>query len=180
MTRGRRTPDDIKAAVVATYIEHGLAETHRRTGHPKATIRMWAAAAGSLQTVRTSEINRRAAEDGASRRRRLIAEADERAITLLTVVRDLALQHTVKLIQEKPDDIRAVVGAWTRATHDIALLQGKATERNEGAVVVEVRHSIDDLIEKARKLQAIDVPSLPRPEPNGHTNGHGPTEGVGE
>ena len=150
MPRGQRTPDDVKAAAVAAYTEHGLAEAARQTGLPRASIRYWANEAGVKIVARTSEVNRLAAYESAARRRRLAADAAERTVTLLTVARDLALQQSIQLVKDGKASVHELVGVWTRATHDLALIEGRATER------VEIDHAqrVADLGDQLRAFLA--------------------------
>ena len=188
MPRGRPIPDDVRAAAVEIVREHGLAEAVRRTGQAKNSLRSWAQKAGIDLTGRTSERNRQAAEASAARRRALVAEAERTSRhNSLTVVRDLALQQTVARIRTESMDDRSLIGAWTRATHDLALLSGQATERLASEPVnvdiqVTVRHELAARLDamsvrmRPEAIEAGPVGAYDESAPggsNGSTNGQG-------
>lgn len=139
MTHARQPIDpDLRAEAVRLVAETGLAEATRRTGLARSSISRWAKAAGVDGVGVSIARNREAVLVAAERRRRVLADHDERAVTLLTAIRDLALQKTVQHIKDGAMDTRSLIGAWTRATHDLQLLTGKETERG-GQVDVNVR-----------------------------------------
>jgi transposase-like protein len=188
MTSARRPVDPaLRDQAVALAAEHGLAEAHRRTGQAKSSILGWARKAGvELSSERSTNRNRQAGLDSAARRRALVAQADEDAAGTLIPVRALALTKTLELLREGPGELRDYVGVWTRATHDLALLSGQATERLASEPVnVEVQVTVrNDLVGRldamARRMspEAIDVAPVAASSESGgpaageSTNGH--------
>lgn len=141
MTSRRPVPPDLRAEAVRLATQVGQGEAARRTGLARPSISRWAKEAGVDTANASMTRNREAVLAAAERRKKLLAEANERAVQLLTVARDAALQKTVEIIQAGGDvTVHELVGVWTRAGHDLALLEGQATERVD--MTVEARAEI--------------------------------------
>jgi len=122
MARKRYTADE-RSAAIALYATDGPTAVQTELGIPKGTVTKWAQAAG-VETV-SSERNAAAVEaariDHAARREALAGK--------LTLVAEQAVDRELQLIAN--GDLRDVVGAGTRAIHDLLLLTGQATARHE-------------------------------------------------
>ncbi len=149
MPRGQPWPDEVRRRVLERLAAgETLGAASRAEGVPKVTAQGWAAAAGVEQPKgKTTE---QTANARAERARRL-EQAQDRGQAGLTVVRELALAATIGKLrglqdaQGRFDDaklaevtMRDLVGAWTRAGHDLALLTGQATANAEVRVVFNV------------------------------------------
>lgn len=133
MARTRYTAEQ-KAEALALYVEHGAAETARRTGLPEGTVKSWANRNGAtnkklLKTVAATEAKRRSAEE----RRAVVMER-------LWEIADRGTEITIDKLDDV--DVRDLVGAWTRAIHDAQLLDGRPTERTEQISTSEVEAEI--------------------------------------
>lgn len=151
----RRYTDEQKAEALALYAEHGAAEAARRTGITGHSIRSWARRKGITSQV--IHANARATRAAVVRRQR---NAEERKVALVAKLGELAelgLDTTLAAIDiAKPGDLdlRAVIGAWTRAIHDLQLLSGGATARTETrdlASAEDVLRLRDELAERRAK-----------------------------
>ena len=116
--------DDERNEALRLYAEEGLAAAVKATGIPKGTIGGWASERG----IRTFGSERTAAATAAH-----LASVEERKAALaekLLEVAELGVQVEVRLLQGEAS-LRDVVGARTRAIHDLQLLTGAATGRTE-------------------------------------------------
>lgn len=141
MARARRSyTADEKAAALALYAEQGPTVVQDTLGIPKATVTAWAKAAGigTVRNERTAAAVEAVEVDAAARRAGLVGK--------LLRLADAALD--VELAKLASSDLRDVVGARTRAIHDLQLLSGEATGRTEHT---ERGASIDD---EVRRLAA--------------------------
>lgn len=169
VTDPRRHSEDTKAAAVALYAEHGLAEAARRTRLAKPTISRWAKAAG-VTAPSITERNRAKTEaamvEAAAARRTRRADAREKLTDMQAHIALLAGQLTIDMLDAAVKVSAAakvspngmvdatllarlnavmsglrlpdVIGAGTRAIHDLNLLDGEATERPDAAGMVVV------------------------------------------
>lgn len=121
-----------RAAALDAYREHGLSAASSMTGVPKPTLHRWATAEGidtDAVTERSTERNRAAAQVAASRRAYVAEEFRTEMVAQLAALAREAVAHERALLASS--DLRAVVGARTRAIHDLQLLTGAATGRTE-------------------------------------------------
>jgi transposase-like protein len=174
MPRGQPTPDDIRQEAIQICVQHGLNEAARRTGLPRSSIRLWTTQAGHDLSGLATERTRAALEAARETRKTKLAEAEDRAITLLTIVRDIALQQTIDRIRTGQMDPHSLIGAWRSATHDLNLLTGQATERAEQTAInidvqITARTQLIEQLDAMARRMTIDLP--PAPTSNGHTNG---------
>lgn len=119
--------DEEKQRALAIYETEGLAEASKRTGVPKATLSDWAQANG----LRTFGAERTAAATAVRK-----ASIDERRAALaekLLEVAELGLDLEMEILADGKAPLRDVVGARTRAIHDLQLLSGGSTSRHEHA-----------------------------------------------
>lgn len=103
-----------------------LASVHHDTGIPRQTLSRWASDAG-VDLGHTAEKTRAAAEA------RLAKGADRRAelADALLAVAEAALPVEVDRILDGTASLHEIVGARTRAIHDMQLITGAATGRTE-------------------------------------------------
>lgn len=128
MGRTRYTPQQ-KADALDLYAAHGPAEAERRTGIPKGTIASWASRAG-LATV-AADVTRAATEVSAARRHYVAEEFRTQMIETLADIATKAAAKELAILANEHPSLDKVVGARTRAIHDLQLLTGAATGRTE-------------------------------------------------
>lgn len=129
-----RYTDAERTDAVATYVEHGLAEAHRRTGIPKPTLKEWATKAG----IEPSDIASRSAEKtrAATEAHRLaMAEARTRAQA------EFARSAVHAAIQvrscEKGNDAQGWATASAICLDKLRLELGEVTDRTERVAAPE-------------------------------------------
>lgn len=123
-----------RAHALDTYQEHGLSAASAMTGVPKPTLHRWATQAGidtDANTKRSTERNRAAAQVAASQRQYVAEEFRTQMVAQLAEVARRATAKELALIARGDVTLRDVVGARTRAIHDLQLLSGAATGRTE-------------------------------------------------
>lgn len=133
MTRRPHT-DAERAEALAVYAEVGLAEAHRSTGIPKPTLHRWAVAAGldtSEVVERSVERNRVAAQASAAARTYEAEAFRTEMVTQLAEVARKAVAKELEVLAQESPSLDKIVGARTRAIHDLQLLTGAATGRTE-------------------------------------------------
>lgn len=108
-----------RSEAVELYTEVGPSEVERRLGIPKATVRYWAKAEGCTFNPERTEAATAAsvAIRKSALAERLLAEAEQ------------AVEIELGMLESAP--LRDLVGARTRAIHDLQLLSGEATQRVE-------------------------------------------------
>lgn len=119
-------PDEVWERALFLYETEGLAEAHRDTGISKSRISTRAKAAGL--SCGSADATPKAALQA------FLKTVDDRQVALLSKlfqVADMATECEIEILQMREADLRSVVGARTRAIHDIQLLLGRATERAE-------------------------------------------------
>lgn len=164
-TGAPRHPPEVRARALEVYERDGLATAHRETGVPKPTIARWAregevthdAGAALAQTKAATETSlaRRAAHMAAVREQLVSAQATIALTASALEVDVLALQRDA-VKEARASEVGAVsaatlnrlqvlnagprlseiVGAKTRAIHDLLLLEGQATEHTASRVAV--------------------------------------------
>lgn len=138
--RTRYTPAQRQAAL-DLYLEHGAAVAGEKTGIKPETIRAWASKNG-LGAFR-SEKTRAAVEA----KKLSYEEYRAEMLGLLEQVATTGARKALEMVRDGDGKLSEVVGAFTRAIHDIALLEGRATERTEqvGTVDAEIQRLLDQL-----------------------------------
>lgn len=109
----------------------GLAAAHKATGVPKGTIRVWAHKAGVNTTeasARATAKTQAATDATAARTRRILEDAKATMVLDLSALAVTALARSRDLVNHPDTTLRDVVGAFTRAIHDLQLLTGGATD----------------------------------------------------
>lgn len=152
MARPRKWTADQRAQALDVLESEGLAAAHQATGVPKPTILRWEAeagpvrrthpdqpipAAGELVDVPARSGTKETEAATAERRRKLDAARENRAI-LLSAAASKALTRTLERLDDPDVALRDLVGVWTRAEHDLALITGHATEHAEIVVTFNV------------------------------------------
>lgn len=148
MARTRYT-DATKARAVQLFRDHGAAEAARRlhadgtTVNP-GTIRAWASRTG-VATARREELEAHVATAS------LTAEARKANLAqqMLTIA-EAAAAKELELLDTA--DLRSVVGARTRAIHDLQLLTGAATSRTETTAPDQLHSKIDELAQRRARV----------------------------
>lgn len=153
---GRAATEEQKAHALEIYKTHGPTEAGRQTGFSKASVCNWARAAG-IET-HAPQVARVATELSAQRRRLNMAEWREEMTSMLREISMTAAHVEVALLQDKPTLDKATA-ARVRATSDLLLLTGEATQRiGLNADMTEqheqVRRLRDELAER-RTLKAV-------------------------
>lgn len=139
--RASRWTDAQRAEALDLYGTEGLAEARRRTGIPKSTIVGWARDAGVDHAAERSADKEQTAAATAELAVVLDQSRERRTLQLATVA-ELSLERLVTILEDaalvgaiSPRDL---VGIFTRANHDLALLTGQATEHQAVEVVFNV------------------------------------------
>ena len=152
---GQWTPEQ-RSEALDLYLEVGASEAARRLGIPSSTVRYWARRANLTTTA--EHANAAATRAATVRRQR---NAEERKVVLVAKLGELAelgVDLTADVLASTPVTdlaLRDIIGAWTRAIHDLQLLSGGATARTETrdlASAEQVLKLRDELAERrARK-----------------------------
>jgi hypothetical protein len=93
-----------------------------------ATLSRWAKEAGVRVTTQQRHVNEQARENAVAATRRNAAEARLYVAERLSTVAMLAVDREVEILQQPGQSLRDIVGAGTRAIHDLRLLSGESTE----------------------------------------------------
>lgn len=146
MSRRAPYPEAVRAAAVATAVEHGPAEAARRHGVNAATVRQWVKRAGGV-TIR--------AERTAAATEAHVASMEERRTRLADRLLELAEMTTEQastLIGEA--SLRDLIGALDYAIKNSQLLTGAATARTEHTGGKDAAHTIADELAARRQKAA--------------------------
>jgi hypothetical protein len=155
---GRAATDDQKQRALAIYVTHGPTEAGRQTGFSKASVCNWARQAGIV--THAPQVARVATELSAARRRLNMAEWREEMTTMLRDISMTAATVELTLLSERPTLDKATA-ARVRATSDLMLLTGEATQRIGLSTDMteqheQVRRLRDELAERrSAKLRAV-------------------------
>lgn len=126
MARVSYTPEQ-KAEALELYREHGAAEASRRCGIRSGTIKSWASRAG-VATV-AADVTRAATEVSSARREYVAEEFRTQMVEQLAAIATTAAAKELAVLNEDSPSLDKIVGARTRAIHDLQLLTGLATGR---------------------------------------------------
>lgn len=133
----RTYTDTERSDAVALYVEHGLAEAHRRTDVPKPTLRSWATKAGlDISELSARTAHKTAAASEATRRRweTLRTTMADRSGDLAARVLDLVAEHLDQLTPETAADVKNLATAAGILIDKAQLLDGHATSRTEATI----------------------------------------------
>lgn len=97
----RTYTDDQRTDAVAAYLEHGLAEAHRRTGIPKNTLRSWLTQAGHDPAEIAGRAGAKTANATASRLANLERRRIDLAVGLMDDVHRLRDQLFAPCVERK-------------------------------------------------------------------------------
>lgn len=117
----RRYTDAEKTEALAIYAEQGPTAAQAATGISKGTVTKWAQAAG-IETVASERNAKAVAAVKANHEVRKSALAEK-----LMQIAEAGAARELEVIGKS--QLRDVVGARTRAIHDLQLLSGEATAR---------------------------------------------------
>jgi transposase-like protein len=147
MARTRYT-DEQKADALALYVEHGPAETARRTGIAKGTLASWAHRAGvqSVATELTAAATEAASAKWAERRQTMVDE--------IGLVAEAALSGAAgAVLAGRPRDAKDYATTMAILVDKAQLLGGDATTRHENR---ELRDRLlEETRENARHLRSV-------------------------
>lgn len=157
---GRTYTDTEKADAVAVYVEHGLAEAHRRTGIAKNNLQRWAKSAGhdlaqltdraaqktaAATETRLANMAARRADlasdlmgDVQRLRAQLFAPCVERKAMVVSQGKDIGSEvEVVDIAHDQPPfrEQQAIMTTLAIAVDKIQILTGEATERIEHRAV---------------------------------------------
>lgn len=121
--------DDEKAEALELYAQHGAAETARRTGISLGTVKSWASRAGVATDA--ADVTRAATEVASARRSYVAEEFRTQMVETLAQIAETAAQKELQVLASESPSLDKIVGARTRAIHDLQLLTGAATGRTE-------------------------------------------------
>jgi transposase-like protein len=131
-----------KADAVAHYLEHGLAEAHKRTGVPKPTLHSWIKQAGHDP----STISERSAEQTRAATEQHVVNMQAARVQLQATFADSALFAATKIPGAKDGrDAQGWATASAILTDKLRLELGEATARTE-VVAPERRPEHDEEI----------------------------------
>lgn len=138
-------PDETRAAALEVLQARGLAAAHTETGVPRGTISLWADQAGIDRSAITERVSQQQAAAAKAVGAATTLKWAERKAELVQVLGDVALDsayaqraitQSIREYVEGGDlevleaaSLGQLVGAGTRAIHDLQLLAGEATER---------------------------------------------------
>lgn len=122
--------DGVKQQALELYATEGGAAASAATGVPRGTIKSWASRLGVDPPAAERSKARRDAV--VARVERTVAERKVALVTKLGEVAEMGVDWAARMLESGDDlSMRDVVGAWTRAIHDLQLLAGDATSRTE-------------------------------------------------
>jgi len=133
-----------RAQALWLYSQVGPAEAARQTGVNPGTLRSWAHRTGAA-TVAPEELRNRT---GHARARAHATHADFKAdmIEQLSTVASVAVRREIELVTSDSATLRDIVGARTRAIHDLQLLAGDPTQRTETRTSTDLDAEIEQLV----------------------------------
>lgn len=141
-----------KASAIARYVEsEDLRGVASAMDIPVTTLRSWCRAAGLDVSTDASRARSAAATAGAMvARRKRVEESNGRMTLILATVCELAGRLEVEILRDpraaEKLSLRDIVGARTRAIHDMQLLAGEATERTENIETVDEIAALRDTL----------------------------------
>lgn len=143
-----------KQQALEVYAEHGLLAASEATGVPRGTIKSWASRMGVEPA--TAERVKARRDATVARVERSLAERRVVLVAKLGEIAELGVDWAAKMLEQGDDlSMRDVVGAWTRAIHDLQLLSGEATDRSETLTPPDaIDAEIADLVEAMRRRDA--------------------------
>lgn len=131
-------PADDRARALDLFATEGLAAAHQATGIPKGTIRSWAKTDGVPRFTRADD--KRTTTAATAEYAEILDRSRERRTLQLATAAELALDRLLTMLEANTVTIppRDLVGIFTRANHDLALLTNAATENLAVQVVFNV------------------------------------------
>lgn len=181
MTRRRRlyTPTE-RADALDLVARAGIAAAHKELGIPRPTLSTWASEAGVVPNSRNAQRTEEAREEALRR-------ADERRTELVTLLSEVAVEGArlelgiLNPRHELAGDVRVyvdedtgtahpysparldqIVGARTRAIHDLNLITGQATANAALIVRIEIPRPDPRAADAGAVEEAELVPELPQ------------------
>lgn len=143
----RSYSDTQRENAVAIAAEKGLANASRELDIPKSTIKGWADDRGIIvaDEAMVAKVEKATAMSKATRLQK-VEETTGRLQLLFAAIAELGAHAQIEKLK-KPGDLSMVelVGATTRAVHDLNLLMGKPTEITEDVTEDDIRRLRDEL-----------------------------------
>lgn len=134
---GKAWPEEVRERAIALAVSEGLPAAQKATGVPRPTVHSWLRARGlsawSEQSDRERTEAARKAADAALDRYR------SNRVTLLTAIGETGMTVTLRRLAGGAEAaaMSEVVGAWTRANHDLRLAMSEVVPTGQqGQVVV--------------------------------------------
>lgn len=143
--------DEQRAEAVALYQQVGATEAANRLGIKAGTIKAWASQRG-VTTV-GAEVTKAATEMSKARRAYVAEEFRTQMVESLAVIATEAVEAELAAIRSGEASLEKIVGARTRAIHDLRLLEDLPTSRV--GFTPERQALVDEAREKARHLAAV-------------------------
>lgn len=152
-------PEEVKQRALALYLEGGVASASAATGVPRGTIASWASRA-CLVDQQQANTNRSTAA-AVERRTRAVEERREVLVAKLGELAELGVDWALERVADPKAEVslRDVIGAMTRAIHDLQLLSGAATSRPDlSSLSAEERaervaSKFDELAERRQRVE---------------------------
>jgi transposase-like protein len=128
----RTYTDTERADAVAVYVEHGLAEAHRRTGIPKGTLQSWLTPEQRTQVSAHTASKTRAANEAHA------LDLEATRAELRAELANASLHHVRRSLEaEKGNDAQAWMVAGAIGVDKLLLVTGEATSRIEHVAAPE-------------------------------------------
>ena len=128
-------PEGVRRWAVSIAAAKGVPAAKDETGVPKATIHRWAKELGVEVFSELSAVEQ--TRHASIARQAQLAQAAVERVDLLAKVSKLGLEEAARILEAHeagPEHLSGVVGAFTRAHHDLRLEQGESTE-NVGVMI---------------------------------------------
>lgn len=112
---------------------------------PKSTLHLWAKDANVATASEEARAKTEAAtEASVQARREKLEQSRDRMSVRLALIAETAASKELEYIKQGKATLSELVGARTRAIHDLQLLDGKATERTATSVSAEQAAALRD------------------------------------
>lgn len=143
-----------RSAATADVVELGLAGAAKKHKMPKSTLHSWCVELGiATSTPEQRKTTEAATASSVMARRQKVAQSRERMTLYLATIAELGARAEIEMLNKAiagkgETRLGEIVGARTRAIHDLALLSGDATERTE------LVDSVDDVMKLQMELRS--------------------------
>lgn len=128
MPRHQPIDPEVKARAIAIAKTQGISEASRQTGVSRPMLSQALAKEG-FKIMPLARQTENATAVAKANRAKLLEESQARMTSLLTAIAELAARTEIEFLNSRNASLSEVVGARTRAIHDLQLLSGQATAR---------------------------------------------------